>query len=219
MSNLLKGAKSLSSKYLLIEEQIKENYASNGEFINTIYREQQMNNQIEMTCKIIHYIVTITKEVIKENQKKFEKKFSKTKNMINHKQNTNDNFKSLLHNNENKYSFYNKEKIEKRAEEFQGKKIKELKSDYFRSDIVPKISLMDFLCRLRNYLNCENSTFILSLIYIDKLTSDKANKIILNGNNVHKLFLTSLLLAIKFNEDDFFNNEIYAKVAGVEIGM
>ena len=41
--------------------------------------------------------------------------------------------------------------------------------------------------------------------------------IILNPHNIHRLILGCLILAIKYNEDIYFNNEYYAKVGGVSL--
>ena len=61
----------------------------------------------------------------------------------------------------------------------------------------------------------EISTLILILIYIDKIC--KNNKFRLNFFNIHKFIVTSMLVSIKYNEDDFFSNSFYAKVGGVSI--
>lgn len=67
----------------------------------------------------------------------------------------------------------------------------------------------------------ENSTLVLILIYIDRVCD--INKIRLNYYNIHKyyyfyyfrLILSAMLIALKYNEDDYFANEFYAKVGGV----
>ena len=41
--------------------------------------------------------------------------------------------------------------------------------------------------------------------------------IILNPHNIHRLILGCLILAIKYNEDFYYNNEYYAKVGGVTL--
>jgi len=35
--------------------------------------------------------------------------------------------------------------------------------------------------------------------------------------NIHRLILTSCILAIKYNEDDYYSNEYYAKVGGITL--
>jgi len=35
--------------------------------------------------------------------------------------------------------------------------------------------------------------------------------------NIHRLLLTSVLVAIKFNEDDYYSNTHYAKIGGINL--
>ena len=54
----------------------------------------------------------------------------------------------------------------------------------------------------------------MALIYIDRLC--RLGKIILTCYNIHRILFTAVLLAIKYNEDNYFENEYYAKIAGVK---
>jgi hypothetical protein len=71
-----------------------------------------------------------------------------------------------------------------------------------------------FYCRrILKYASCSNSCFILSLIYIDRLI--QRNSFVLSELNVHRVVITSILLAAKFFDDAYYNNAYYAKVGGV----
>ena len=85
----------------------------------------------------------------------------------------------------------------------------------FISKKIPSISIEKYLVRLVSHSKMEISTLILILIYIDKIC--KNNKFRLNYFNIHKLIVTSMLVSIKYNEDDYFSNSFYAKVGGVSI--
>jgi hypothetical protein len=85
----------------------------------------------------------------------------------------------------------------------------------FLSKKIPSISIEKYLVRLVSHSKMEISTLILILIYIDKIC--KNNKFRLNFFNIHKFIVTSMLVSIKYNEDDFFSNSFYAKVGGVSI--
>ena len=61
----------------------------------------------------------------------------------------------------------------------------------------------------------EISTLILILIYIDKICRN--NNFRLNYFNIHKLIITSMLVSIKYNEDEYFSNNFYAKVGGISV--
>ena len=78
---------------------------------------------------------------------------------------------------------------------------------------IPPISIKDFLLRLCKYSKISASTLIFILIYIDRLCQKYKFKI--NYFNIYKFILASMVIAIKFNEDDFFSSEFYAKLGGI----
>ena len=99
----------------------------------------------------------------------------------------------------------------------EGSKSKKIQKDHspFAHEHAPKISLFDYLLRIQKYSNIENSTFIIALIYIDRICQKKG--IILTKYNIHRLLFTSILIATKYNEDIIYDNLFYSKIAGVTI--
>ena len=85
----------------------------------------------------------------------------------------------------------------------------------FSANIIPSISVKDYLIRIQTYSNIERSTLIISLIYIDRFCN-KA-KITLTHYNIHRILFSSILMGIKFNEDNFYDNKYYAQIAGVKV--
>ena len=83
----------------------------------------------------------------------------------------------------------------------------------FFCENIPKISIEDYLNRIRKYTEIEDSTLVIALIYIDRLLGKKHIK--LSMNNVHKILLTAILLAVKYNEDEVYNNVCFAKIFGI----
>ena len=77
----------------------------------------------------------------------------------------------------------------------------------------PNISLKDYLTRIQKYTNLEDSTLIISLIYIDRILN--ATDIELNNYDIHKLVFTAIIIAIKYHEDEIYNHSFYAKVGGI----
>jgi Cyclin len=67
--------------------------------------------------------------------------------------------------------------------------------------------------RLNKYASCSPECFVLALVYIDRLI--QKNTLLLTSLNVHRIIITSLMLAAKFFDDAYFNNAYYAKVGGV----
>ena len=87
----------------------------------------------------------------------------------------------------------------------------ENKNDIFETKGIPDISLYEYLIRIISYSNCEENTLILSLIYIDKIAKIKQ----LNKFNIYKIVFTSILISLKFYEDEIFPNSYYSQIAGV----
>ena len=79
----------------------------------------------------------------------------------------------------------------------------------------PQISILKYLRFLRDKAKCSRSSFIVALIYIDRLLENN-NHITITPNTVHKLFLCSLILAAtKFVTDLSYNNSTWANFGGV----
>ena len=85
----------------------------------------------------------------------------------------------------------------------------------FSSSIIPNISIEEYLIRIQTYANIEKNTLILSLIYIDRLC--KIASITLTYYNIHRILFISILISIKYNEDQYYNNKYYAEIAGVKL--
>lgn len=77
----------------------------------------------------------------------------------------------------------------------------------------PSIGISQYLERIHKYASCSTECFILALIYIDRMI--QGNNFLLTKLNVHRVAITSILLAAKFFDDAYYNNAYYAKVGGV----
>jgi len=76
------------------------------------------------------------------------------------------------------------------------------------------MKIKTYLFRIANYTNCSNESLIFSLIYIDKLIA-KNPRFMVTSQNVHLLALTSIVIAVKYYDDQFYKNSFYAEVGGV----
>ena len=90
-----------------------------------------------------------------------------------------------------------------------------IEMEIFNTNKKPSTPIKKFLERVVKYCQPEPSTFITSLIYLDKLLLNTKTK--LTCMNSYKLFYTCFVLSIKFNEDRHNSNKFYAKVCGVNI--
>ncbi|OQR81619.1 hypothetical protein THRCLA_11547 [Thraustotheca clavata] len=83
----------------------------------------------------------------------------------------------------------------------------------FEAFRAPQISILDYLLRIQTYAACSPECFVLALIYIDRL--HQMQGFVMTDLNVHRVIITSVVLAAKFFDDQYFNNAYYAKVGGV----
>ncbi|KAF4668119.1 mitochondrial peripheral inner membrane protein [Perkinsus olseni] len=85
----------------------------------------------------------------------------------------------------------------------------------FTGTYTPCISVWNYLQRLSKFFHCSSECFVLALVYLDravKATAATTVPLYVTSYNVHRLFLTSLVLAVKFNDDFYYSNRRYAEV-------
>ena len=88
------------------------------------------------------------------------------------------------------------------------------KKSIFNCNFIPNLSLYNYIYRIQKYSEVEDNTLILALIYIDRIC---CNNFIINYYNIHKIFLVSVVFAIKYNEDNYYTNSYYSKIGGIKI--
>ncbi|GMH12053.1 hypothetical protein Nepgr_013894 [Nepenthes gracilis] len=98
---------------------------------------------------------------------------------------------------------------EETAAAAQGKNLK-----VFHGVRAPNISIPKYLERIYKYSNCSPSCFVVGFIYIDRLIH-RYPELLVVSLNVHRLLVTSVMVASKMLDDEHYNNEFYAKVGGV----
>ncbi|XVF57433.1 hypothetical protein PTKIN_Ptkin06aG0204900 [Pterospermum kingtungense] len=83
----------------------------------------------------------------------------------------------------------------------------------FHGSKPPAMSIRKYIERIFKYSKCSNSCFVVALIYIDRFL--QVMDAYLTSLNVHRLLLTSVMVAAKFMDDQCYNNAYYAKVGGI----
>ncbi|KAK9202590.1 hypothetical protein WN944_017802 [Citrus x changshan-huyou] len=78
----------------------------------------------------------------------------------------------------------------------------------------PSISIQSYLERIFKYANCSPSCFIVAYVYLDRFVQRQPS-LPINSFNVHRLLITSVMVAAKFLDDVYYNNAYYAKVGGI----
>lgn len=102
-----------------------------------------------------------------------------------------------------------------KAKRHYNEKLKQQAKHIYTSRKLPEISVNDYIVRIAKYMKIEDSTLILALIYIDRIS--RKRKIFVNEYNVYRLFFMSVVVATKYNEDKHYSNTYYAKIGGVEL--
>ena len=93
--------------------------------------------------------------------------------------------------------------------------IKKQSKMVFSAKSIPNISIKDYLIRIQTYSGIEESTLILSLILIDHIC--RKSDLVLTYYNIHRILFCSVLIAIKYNEDSYYDNKFYSEIAGVKL--
>jgi len=105
------------------------------------------------------------------------------------------------------------DKIVKENEELlDSSKIKE-STTIFHGQRVPELSIKLYAERIFKYAQCSPSCFVLGLIYMERYLQQP--NIYMTSFSVHRLLITSVVVAAKFIDDSFFNNAYYGRVGGI----
>lgn len=83
----------------------------------------------------------------------------------------------------------------------------------FHGSRAPTLGIRQYIDRIFKYSCCSPSCFVVAQIYVDRFIQRR--NVHLTSLSVHRLLITSVMVAAKFIDDAFFNNAYYAKVGGV----
>eukprot|EP00250_Pteridium_aquilinum_P007553 c17241_g1_i1 orf=285-980(-) len=84
----------------------------------------------------------------------------------------------------------------------------------FHGQRAPSISVEQYVERIFKYANCSPSCFVVAYAYLDRFIHQQPD-IPITSLNVHRLLITSVMVAAKFLDDSYYNNAYYGKVGGV----
>ncbi|GAM26318.1 hypothetical protein SAMD00019534_094930, partial [Acytostelium subglobosum LB1] len=80
---------------------------------------------------------------------------------------------------------------------------------------LPMITIDLYIARILKYSPCSKECFITILMYIDRLITKR--NFVVNSYNIHRILITSILVAAKYLDDIFYNNHFYSQVGGVSV--
>ncbi|KAI4979418.1 hypothetical protein ZWY2020_016171 [Hordeum vulgare] len=87
----------------------------------------------------------------------------------------------------------------------------------------PEIGVRRYAERIYRYAGCSPACFVVAYAYLDRLASpspeeeDAAAAVAVDSYSVHRLLITSVMVAAKFMDDMHYNNAYFARVGGVEL--
>mmetsp|Transcript_32517 Transcript_32517/g.79587 ORF Transcript_32517/g.79587 Transcript_32517/m.79587 type:complete len:228 (+) Transcript_32517:26-709(+) len=84
----------------------------------------------------------------------------------------------------------------------------------FFSTFPQPFALENYVLRLVRYMDCSKAAFVVAMIYLDRLQRAD-NRFVITEFNVHRLFLTAIVIAAKFLDDSVYKNSHYAFVGGI----
>jgi hypothetical protein len=87
----------------------------------------------------------------------------------------------------------------------------------FAAKEAPKIVLKEYVKRIVKHINCSIETQVMSLIYLDRVCAMFPKMFSINEKNVHRLVLTTLMLAAKMHDDAYYSNKFYSRVGGITV--
>ena len=86
----------------------------------------------------------------------------------------------------------------------------------FFSTRMPPLTIKQYAERVALYAPCSVECFVIALVYIRRMSVYHGLSFI-NPRTIHRLFITSVVLAAKFYDDTFYNNKFYARVGGLSV--
>lgn len=110
---------------------------------------------------------------------------------------------------------------------------------HFQSSSVPSMPPGEYLRRLHFHSRCSESSIVFALVYLMRIEGKSIptsmtlsiaakthQQVYLPSHyryeslcdvNVHRLLLTAVLIASKFNDDEYFDNKVFAQLGGVSL--
>jgi hypothetical protein len=90
-----------------------------------------------------------------------------------------------------------------------------LLNSYFESDEIAHISIRKYIVRIHEYAECSYETIVVGFMYVERLWN--LNAISINSKSIHRILITSIVLAAKFMDDNHHSNKHFARVGGISV--
>ncbi|KAG0194413.1 hypothetical protein DFQ28_011214, partial [Apophysomyces sp. BC1034] len=87
---------------------------------------------------------------------------------------------------------------------------------HFHSRAVPDITIEAYLTRILKFTPFSNEVLLCLLVYFDRIAK-RDKHFTICSLNIHRLLITSIVIASKFTSDVYYANRRYAKVGGIAL--
>ncbi|KAJ1902106.1 cyclin-like protein interacting with PHO85 [Kickxella alabastrina] len=89
----------------------------------------------------------------------------------------------------------------------------------FHCRAIPRIPVHAYLTRVQEFLCLGNDCLLATLVCVDRISRAQMLRpaLAVSPMNIHRLLISAIVVAHKFNSDVFFNNARYAKVGGLPL--
>merc|ERR1712137_61846 len=86
----------------------------------------------------------------------------------------------------------------------------------FHASTVAPISVTQYLTRINKYARCHGDHLLMALFYIDRMIQYNPGMSV-DVLSIHRLLITSVVIATKYESDVYYNNTAYAKIGGIPV--
>lgn len=88
----------------------------------------------------------------------------------------------------------------------------------FDSQNIPGITITNYIARIMAYSRASSRNIVMALSYIDSLSNDEDCPVNFTRFSAHRLIWVSIMVASKFYEDFYLDNESWARISGLTLG-
>merc|ERR1712222_200881 len=86
----------------------------------------------------------------------------------------------------------------------------------FHASTEAPISVTQYLARINKYARCHHEHLLMALFYIDRMIQYNPGMCV-DVLSIHRLLITSVVVATKYESDVYYNNTAYAKIGGISV--
>ncbi|KAJ1970284.1 cyclin-like protein interacting with PHO85 [Dispira parvispora] len=92
-----------------------------------------------------------------------------------------------------------------------------MQTTVFHMSCPPAISIHRYLQRIAKYLKLDNRYLLMFLVYLERITNNSKGGIVITSLSLHRLVISSLVVAHKFYCDQIAPNTRYAEIGGIPL--